>query len=303
MEKHPVQKKAHLKGYLSKSLGVRASVLKATELIENVCQMQGTSPSSSVALGRLLTGTILIASQLKDDQAISFQVNGSKQIKKIFAHAQYDGLCRAFISEKQAPLSLQNNNLSLEPLIGIGLLQAVTYIPKQKHPQISQIELKSSEIGEDLAYFLNQSMQIPCVVSLAVKIGGEGKVVSAGGVLVELMPGHTEETLKQIEEQQARASSLSQLIEDGADFEALLKNHVGDIEMKEVKSHEVSYGCTCSKKKAGASLRLLEAKDFEEILESEETLNVDCEMCGLVYQFDSTEINQIYKASGKAKIH
>ena len=303
MEKHPVQAKGQLKGYLSKELGVRASVLKATDLVESVCQLQGTSPASSVALGRLLCGTILVASQLKDEQAISFQVNGSKTIKKIFAHAQYDGLCRAYISEKQAPLSLQNNVLSLEPLIGIGIFQAITYIPKQKHPQISQIELKSSEIGEDIAYFLNQSMQIPCIVSLAVKIGSEGKVISAGGVLIELMPGHTEETLKKLEEHQANAKSLSQLIEDGASFEELLKNHIGDLEMKEIKDHDVQYGCTCSKEKAASSLKLLEAKDFEEILQSKETLNVDCEMCGLIYQFDSTEVNLIYKKSGKAKIH
>lgn len=303
MEKHLVQKEGRLKAYMSKDLGVRASVVNMTNLVEEVCGLQRTSPSSSVALGRLLVGTVLIASQLKDEQAISFQVSGSKTIKKVFAHAQYDGLCRAYISEKQAPLSLHNNILSLQPLIGDGILQSVTYVPRQKHPRTSQIELQSGEIGEDLAYYLNQSRQIPCLIALGVKIGSEGKVIAAGGVLVELMPGHTEETLEKIENHQKFSLPLSTLIEEGHSHETLLKNHLGDLELHQVREHSVNYGCTCSRDKAASSLQLLTSQDFDEILESKESLNVDCEMCGLIYQFDTTEVNLIYKKSGKTEIH
>lgn len=303
MNKHPIQKTGHLKGYLSSELGVRASVVVMTDLVEDLCKMLNSSPSSSVAVGRLLVGTVLVASQLKDEQAISMHVSGSKTIRKVFAHAQYDGLCRAYISEKQAPLSLQQNRLSLSPLIGEGLLQVNTYIPGQSHRMTSQVELQTGEIGEDIAYYLNQSMQIPCLISLAVKIGHEGEVIAAGGVLIELMPGHTEETLRKIEDHQKFALPLSTLIEEGQDYETLLRNHLGDLNLKEIKEHTVNYGCTCTREKASQSLMLLSKKDFEEILQSQENLNVDCEMCGLVYSFDYKEINLIYLESGKAEIH
>ena len=300
---HPVKSTGQLKGYLSEDKTVRASVVVMTDVIEDLSRMIVASPSSSVAVGRLLVGTVLVASQLKDKQALSFQVMGSKSIQKVFAHAQYDGLCRAYISEKNAPLSLDGNVLSLKPLIGEGVLQAVTYIPNQKHPTVSKVELQSGEIGEDIAYFLNQSQQIPCLISLAVKIGHEGKVMAAGGVLIELMPGHTEETLRSIENHQKFSLPLSTLIEEEHDHCNLLKNHLGDIPMKEVKSHSVDYGCTCSKDKAGNSLQLLPKEDFQQILQSQESLNVDCEMCGLVYNFSFQEINVIFLASGKADIH
>lgn len=303
MKNHPVQKSGLLKGYISKEKGVRASVVVMTDLVEEVCALQRTSPSSSVALGRTLVGAVLVASQLKDDQAISFQISGSKTIKKVFAHAQYDGLCRGYISDKEAPLSIDKNQLALGPLIGDGFLQAITYIPGNKQPHVSQLQLQTGEIGDDIAFYLNQSRQIPCLVSLAVKIGSEGKVVAAGGVIVELMPGHTEETLQAIEKQQNRAFALSDLIDMGADYEKLLSNYVGDIELEEIKEHSVDYGCTCSREKASNSLSMLEAEDFKEILESKENLNVDCEMCGLVYSFDFEEINMIFKNSGKASIH
>ena len=272
-------------------------------LVAELCEMQGTSPSSSLALGRLLVGTVLVASQLKDDQAISFQITGGKEIKRLFAHAQYDGLCRAFISDKQTPVFLENNSMVLKPLFGEGILEAVTYIPSNKGPRNSQVELQSGEIGEDIAYYLNQSSQIPCLISLAVKLGHEGKVLVAGGVLIELMPGHSEETLNLIEQQQKLAKPLSQLMEQGKNFEDLLINHLGQIECKEIKAHDVNYGCTCSVEKAGDSLQMLAVEDFKEILQSQETLVVDCEMCGIQYSFDSEKINMIFKKSGKAKIH
>ena len=287
MTAHPINKRGQLKTFISKELGIRASVVEMTDLVEDLSAYMGCTPSSSVALGRLLVGTVLVASQMKEDQAISFLVSGQGTIKKIFAHAQYDGLCRAYISEKKAPLSLANNNLSIAPLIGQGSFQAVTYIPNQRQPHTTQLELTSGEIGQDIAFYLNQSRQIPCVVSLAVKIAGEAKVVAAGGVLIELMPGHTEETLQKIEAQQNQAASLSGLIEKGESFDQLLKNHLGDFEMKEVRDTGVQYGCTCSRQKAGDSLKMLEPKDFQEILQSQETLNVDCEMCGLVYSFNT----------------
>ena len=303
MSSHPVKSKGLLKKYLSNELAVRASVVEMTDLVEEVCQLQKTSPSSSVALGRLLVGSVLVASQLKDNQALSFQMSGDKVISKIFAHAQYDGLCRAFISEKKAPMSVENGMFSLSPLIGDGLLQATTYIPGNKQPHVTQLNIVSGEIGEDIAHYLNQSCQIPCLISLAVKIGSEGKVLSAGGVLIELMPGHTEGVLNLIEAQQSFAKPLSTLIEEKKSYPELLENHLGAIQMDELLAQEIRYHCTCSKEKASTSMAMLPSEDFNEIISSGKDLNVDCEMCGLIYSFSVEEVNMIFKKSGKTSVH
>jgi molecular chaperone Hsp33 len=303
MENYPIKKKGHLKAYIDKDLGVRATVIVMTDLIDEVCKMQKNSPASSVAVGRVLLGAVLLASQLKDKQALSLQIMGANKIKKIFAHAQYDGLCRAYISERQAPLIVENKNIILGELIGAGFLQTLTYTSPEKPPQISQVELMSGEIGEDIAYYLNQSFQIPCIISLSVKLGPNAEIIAAGGVLIELMPGHTEETLEKIEKQQKNSKPLSTLIEQKMDFRELLENHLGSITLKEIKSHDIQYSCSCSRKKAAGSLQMLDSKDFQEILASSENLNVDCEMCGMIYSFNFEEIQQIYKDSGKASLH
>ena len=303
MSSHPIKSKGRLKKYLSKKEAIRASVVDMTDLVAETCQLQKTSPASSVALGRLLVGAVLVSSQLKDEQAISFQISGNKTIRKVFAHAQYDGLCRAFISEKQAPFSVQKGHFALAPLFDGGLLQATTFIPSHKQPHTTQLQLVSGEIGEDIAHYLNQSCQIPCIISLAVKIGSEGKVLYAGGVLVELMPGHSEATLQKIEAQQKNATVLSGLMEQTGDFKQWLANYLGDIEMEEIATNKVTYHCTCSKEKASVSIAMLPNEDFMEIFDEGQNINVDCEMCGLVYNFNMDEVSYIYKNSGKASIH
>ncbi len=303
MNKHPVHQTGQLFGFISNEHGIRASVVQMTDLVEQACEIQGTSATSSVALGRVLVGSVLVASMLKEKHAVSFQVRGSGPLNRIFAHAQHEGICRASLGNKQAPLAFNDRGLALKELVGEGILQVTTYIPNQKSPRISQVPLVSGEIGEDIAHYLSQSMQIPCVISLGVKINSEGKVVAAGGVLIELMPGHSSEIIDLIEEQQAKAQSLSHLIEGGESPTNLLRNHLGPVEMKQIKSHGVHYACTCSKEKAGNSLHLLESQDFVEILASPEALHVDCDMCGLTHSFSVEEIQEIYKASGKAPLH
>lgn len=303
MTPHPVDQKGHLYGFISTREALRASVVEMTDLVEQACAMQGTSATASVALGRALVGSVLLASQLKDRQALALQISGEGPLKRVFAHAQHEGLCRGSVSDKQAPLHFDDQGLALAALIGEGHLQVTTYIPHQKAPHVSQVPLQTGEIGEDLAHYLHQSKQIPCLLSLGVKLDKDGKVCAAGGVLIELMPGHSEDLLSRIEVQQEQAQSLSHLIESGETPLNLLRNHLGDIEVQQIKDHPVRYACTCSRDKAAQSLHLLESQDFDEILAAPESLNVDCDMCGLTYSFSHSDVQDIYKLSGKAPLH
>ena len=60
------------------------------------------------------------------------------------------------------------------------------------------VELFSGEIGEDIAYYLNQSQQIPAIVTIAA-IPNEDGLELSGGYIVELMPGYTDQTLDRLE--------------------------------------------------------------------------------------------------------
>ncbi len=93
------------------------------------------------------------------------------------------------------------------------------------------------------------------------------------------------------------------MIEEGYSHAKLLENHVGDLVLDLIMENDVNYACTCSREKALSSMYMLSVEDFKDIIEKQETLNVDCEMCGVKYRFDQTDINLVYKKSGKASVH
>ncbi|MBQ2259388.1 MAG: Hsp33 family molecular chaperone HslO, partial [Spirochaetales bacterium] len=68
-----------------------------------------------------------------------------------------------------------------------------------KEPYVGQSNLISGEIGEDLAMYFTASEQTPSLVSLGVLVAPGGPVLSAGGIVVQAMPGCSEEVLSALE--------------------------------------------------------------------------------------------------------
>ena len=202
---------------------IRASAVVCTHLLNHLRTLQHTSPTSTLALGRTLIGTTLLATQLKDEQAISVQLQCDGAMRMVFAQASYEGSVRAFIAEPQLPMSVERGNLILAPHVGSGTLTVSTYIKGASRPQISQVLIESGEITDDLASYIRISQQIPCVLTAGVIIGSEGVVTSAGGLLVEMMPGHTPEDVERVESSLRAMGALSQSLGPGVNGENLLK--------------------------------------------------------------------------------
>lgn len=274
-----------------------------TDLVGQVCKLQKTSPSSSVALGRLLVGTTLVSSQMKHGHSIAFQFHCSGPVKGLYAQSTYEGEIRGYISGREAPMSHRDGQFSLSPVVGEGKMTVLTSTPGLHPPRQSQVEIFNGEIGEDIAHYLHQSMQISCLLSVGVKIGSEGKVVAAGGVLIEMMPGHSEETLTYIEAQQKQAQSISNLIEKDASHDELFKNHLGSLELKEIDQQAITYKCSCSKERAQRSVGMLGKSELEDIMSEGKALDIDCEMCGEAYKVTIEDVNLIYKDITKNPTH
>jgi len=183
---HPIVKsKGRVERFLSYDR-VRASVVDITELCQDVAAMQKTSPSSTIALSRLLVATTLLASHTKDEHEVAAQISCDGPLKSLFAHCTYDGRLRGSVGEKQVEPSLVDGQFSLKPLVGEGYLIVSTHVPRAKQPRKSQVKLVSGEIGPDITHYLHTSMQIQSLISLGVQVSGDGHVQAAGGVLIEL---------------------------------------------------------------------------------------------------------------------
>ncbi len=288
--------KAHLYKFMNSAGTIRASALVCTDLLNHLRTVQQTSPTSTLALGRTLLGTTLLATQLKDEQAISVQMHCDGAMRMVFAQASYEGSVRAYIAEPQLPMSVERGKLILSPHVGQGTLTVSTYIKGNARPQISQVLVESGEITEDLANYIRVSQQIPCMLNTGIVLGSEGVVTSAGGILVEMMPGHSSEEVESVESSLRALGALSQSLTPEVTGENILRlffvGHQGNYWQH---PHTVEISCSCGVEKVLNSFQLLGEEELQKMISGEEVVNVQCEMCGKKYRVDHTQIKAIYR--------
>jgi molecular chaperone Hsp33 len=289
--------KTRLFKFISADGKVRASSIVCTDILNQMRKNQNTSPMSTLALGRTLIGTTLLASQLKEEQAMSVQIHCEGAMRMVFAQSSYECSVRAYIAEPDLPLSLERGNLTLSPHVGEGTLTVSTYIPGNPLPQKSQVLVHSGEITEDLAHYIRLSQQIPCALNTGVVLGSEGVVTSAGGMLIELMPDHDASHVDQVEASVKMMGSLSSVLGPKVNGEDLLKMFFLGVPGK-TWSHpwDVQIACSCNVEKILNSFRLLGAEELKDMIDKKEVVDVQCEMCGKKYKIDPPLVQDIYES-------
>jgi molecular chaperone Hsp33 len=235
-----------------------------------------------------------MAAQLRDHQVVGLHFRGNGPLGSVYAEASYEGECRGWVDQPDAQVPLKDGRIDVAAGLGIGLLNVIRSQPFEKAPHIGTVELISSEIGDDIAYYLQQSHQIPSVTALGVILSPNGDVQVAGGVLIELMPGATEAVISALEESVASAKSLSSLLSEGRGPEELLKNYTGPIKMNQVEHpFEIKYSCRCSIDRVERSITMLGRDEVQKIVDDGVDAKVRCEFCGRTYVLELTKLLEI----------
>jgi molecular chaperone Hsp33 len=280
--------------FLNEELTVRAAGVIATPVIEEMRSIQHSYPVATVATGRAMVGAILMASQLKENQGLSLYFRGNGPLGTIFAEASYEGKARGYSGQPQLQLPLEGEQINVGAAIGIGLLTVTHFLPAQGAPHRGTVIIRTGEIGDDIAFYLQQSFQIPSVVALGVHVDRYGRVEAAGGVLIELMPGATEQTIAELERRVRGAPSISKRILEGASTEDLVRDYLGDAKLLPLEhDHSVQYQCRCSAERAKRSIALLGLGEVESMIAEKKPLEVVCEFCGRKYVIAEVELSEM----------
>lgn len=280
--------------FYSDDLFIRATSVVCTEVVLEMCEVQKTGPLATMALGRAMTGAVLMAAQLRDNQVVGLHFRGNGPLGSIYAEASYEGECRGWCDEPEANLPLKDGRIDVAGGVGIGLLNVIRSQPFEKAPHVGTVELISSEIGDDIAYYLQQSHQIPSIVALGVILTPEGTVQSAGGVLIELMPGATESVISALEASVKNAKSLTSMLAEGHSPEVLLRNYCGSIAMNQAEhDFELKYTCRCSIDRVERSITMLGRDEVMKMVAEGRDANVRCEFCGRTYKISLTRLQEI----------
>lgn len=158
---------------------------------------------------------------------------------------------------------------------------------------MGSIGLFTGEIADDIAMYFVESEQIPTACALGVLIGVDQSVTSAGGYLIQLLPGADESVIEKIEAGVRRVGSVSRALEGGMDAEALLRAVLSDFELEVLETHPVEYRCYCSKDRVTRALISMGREELAAMIEEQDGAELTCQFCDAVYNYSKEDLQQL----------
>lgn len=262
----------------------RVLAAQTTTAVETAREILDLSPVGAEALGRAMTGALLLARLLAKDvrnQYVTLRFEGDGPLGSVIADGTIGGNVRGFV-QNPAP---EDATLDVESAIGNGSLTVIRGTPPTGKPYTSQILLGGAGIATDLTRYLMRSEQIASAVMLGVMNKRDG-VAAAGGLVIQAFPGATEEAIRTIETRIKEAPPLSSLL-DRMEIEEAVSTILHDADYKQIDDGyavPVAYACQCTRDRALAPLALLGEEEIREMIDEGGT-EVVCQFCGRKYQF------------------
>jgi len=272
---------------------ITLSVLDTTDMVNEAIRIHNLTPLAAAALGRTLTVCTFMSSNLKNQSdKLSVTIKGDGVGGKITVCGNGQLEMRGFIDNPQADLPLRaDGKLNVGGCVGKNGRLTVVRSMGLKEPYSGSSELITGEIAEDFTAYYAFSEQQPTAMALGVKIGKDGTCVGAGGVIVQALPGASDNSLFLAEQIVRDCSAVSTLIEEhGAEW---IVNELFFTDKYD--EYHPQYKCHCSREYIEKVLISLGKEQLEDIIKKEGNIRVDCEFCDKVYEFDDSDVQRFFK--------
>lgn len=288
-----------MKDYLVRGMDklgrIRVFVAITTNMVEEARRIHNTSPTATAALGRSLTASTLMGTMMKNEEdTLTFKVQGNGPGGNILVVAKNDGSVKGEIMHPEADLpAREDGKLDVGGLVGKEGTMTIIMDLGFKEPYVGMSKLVSGEIAEDLAHYYAYSEQQPSVVSLGVLVDRDRSVRSAGGYIIQLLPGCTEEEIVLIENSLKLIKPVSKLIDEGLSPEDIMHKLLKDFDMEILEKKEIKYKCDCSKEKLARILKSIGKDEIEAMISEDQGAEVVCHFCNTKHKFDEDDLKKI----------
>lgn len=273
---------------------IRAFAATTRELVEFARSAHNTSPVATAALGRLLTGGAMMGVMMKGDKdLLTIKINGDGPIEGLTVTADSKGGVKGYAYNPGVMLPPnKQGKLDVGGALGVGVLSVIKDIGL-KEPYEGQTILVTSEIAEDLTYYFATSEQTPSSVALGVLMNRDNTVRQAGGFILQLLPGASEEIISGLEDKLATISSMTSLLDEGKTPEMILEYILGDFGLEILDKVPTGFHCNCSKGRIEKALISVGKKELQEMIDDGKTIEVNCHFCNKNYPVTVEELKSL----------
>lgn len=268
---------------------VRAFAVRTTDLVEELRRRHDTFPVVTAALGRTASAAAMMGAMMKGEERLSIQVRGDGPIGLIAAEANARGEVRGYVNNPHVEMTnIRPGKMNVAAAVGTSGYIHVIKDLGLKEPYRGSIPIVSGELAEDFTYYFAVSEQTNSAVSLGVLVSPDYTVANAGGFIIQLLPGITDEEIGTIEKAIQDIPPITTLLEEGLELEDILKRLLPDIAILE--ETKVSFTCDCSRERVERALISMGEVELQAMIDEDRKAEVTCHFCNEAYTFDEEEL-------------
>lgn len=274
---------------------IRVFTAITTDTVNEAHRIHNTSATASAALGRLLTAAAILGAQLKgEEDSTTLQIKGDGPIGLMVAVTDNKSHVRGYCENPSADLPTNaRGKLDVGGAIGQGFLSVIRDL-NLKEPYIGRTPLISGEIAEDLTYYFAKSEQIPTAIALGVLVDTDLSIKAAGGYMLQLMPEATDTDADRLTEIIENLPPVTDMIDHGMTAEDIAFAVTDGFDMiLETNCPRPQYECKCSRDKMERALISLGKKELNDLINSQDEVEMTCSFCDKVYKFDKDQLTEL----------
>ena len=274
---------------------VKAAAITGRDLVERARNIHTLLPVATAALGRTLMAASLMGDTMKiDGSSLTLQIKGGGPLGTILAVSDEAGNVRGYVQNPHVEL-MEKAPGKLDVGRAVGETGSLTVIKDlgMKEPYVGTIDLLSGEIADDIAAYFVESEQIPTACALGVLVGTDQSVTSAGGYLIQLLPGAGEDIITKIEAGVQRVGSVSHALEGGLDGAGLLRAVLSDFDLEILETHPVEYRCYCSRDRVTRALISMGREELSSLIQEQGQAELTCQFCDQIYRYSKEDLEEI----------
>ncbi|MCI6139024.1 MAG: Hsp33 family molecular chaperone HslO [Clostridiaceae bacterium] len=273
---------------------IRAFAATTRELTEEARKAHNTSPVATAALGRLLTAGAMMGYEMKgEEDLLTLKIQGDGPMQGLTVTADAHGNVKGYVFNPMVMLPPNDKGkLDVGGAIGVGVLSVIKDIGL-KEPYTGQTMLVTGEIAEDLTYYYASSEQTPSSVALGVLMNRDNTVRQAGGFMLQLMPGASEDIISRLEKKLEEITSITTLLDAGNSPEKILEYILGEFGLEINDRIPASFTCGCTKERVEKALISVGKRELQEMIDEGKTIEVNCHFCNKNYGFSVDELKTL----------
>jgi len=272
---------------------LRVFATRITNIVEEMRQRHDMFPTATAALGRTTAVAAMMGAMLKGKERLTIQVKGDGPIGQVVVDANADGELRGFVDHPRAHHgSNAQGKLDVAGAVGTSGNIYVTKDLGLKEPYRGNVPIISGELGEDFTYYFTVSEQTPSAVGVGVLVDADNSVIHAGGIIVQVLPGLSDEDLDRLEAAVSALPPVTSLLDQGETPEGIIQWLVGDnyVIHDEI---ELRFQCKCSRDRVSATLISVGKEELQTIIDEDGYAELVCHYCNEKYHFDQEQLEQL----------